>query len=338
MPYEPSEEFTKIAADVKSSGKPHTLSVRELLRLFYQERRSRHVVPWIRTNLRKQGLECRPDFQGVYIDSMVELHKATATKESKTGGKPPLPAIENDPIPRLELLPAANRSPVSVNRDADLKHAITKMMMHDYSQLPVMQNDRDVDGMISWRSIVAAQTIADECTTVRDCMIKEVDIMPADTPLFDAVKTVISREVVLVRGKDKKICGLVTTADIGEQFVALAEPFLILEQVENHIRTLLDGKLTDDQLQLALDPSDDEREIESVSDLTFGEYIRLMENPDNWDALGIDLDRATFTKRLDEVRRIRNDVMHFDPDGISDADKEILRETGRFFYNFSQFR
>ena len=48
--------------------------------------------------------------------------------------------------------------------------------------------------------------------------------------------------------------------------------------------------------------------------------------------------RATFTKRLDEIREIRNDVMHFHPDGISDDDTETLRETARFFYSFSQFR
>jgi len=219
-----------------------------------------------------------------------------------------------------------------------VKRAVTLMMMHDFSQLPVMQNERHVDGMVSWRSIVAAQTIGDECETVRDCMTEEVEIAPADTPLFNAVKMVIAKEVVLVQGVDKTICGLVTMADVGEQFVALAEPFLILEQVENHIRTLLDGKLSQEQLQSGLDPADDGRKVEAVSDLTFGEYIRIMENPDNWSTLGVDLDRATFTKRLDEIRRIRNDVMHFDPDGVSEADKETLRETGRFFYSFSQFR
>jgi len=50
------------------------------------------------------------------------------------------------------------------------------------------------------------------------------------------------------------------------------------------------------------------------------------------------MDRATFTKRLDEIREIRNDLMHFHPDGISGDDAETLRETARFFYSFSQFR
>ena len=39
------------------------------------------------------------------------------------------------------------------------------------------------------------------------------------------------------------------------------------------------------------------------------------------------IDRVTFVKDVDEVRRIRNDVMHFDPEGIDDDDvaKRILR-------------
>jgi hypothetical protein len=50
------------------------------------------------------------------------------------------------------------------------------------------------------------------------------------------------------------------------------------------------------------------------------------------------MDRGTFVKRLDEIRRIRNDVVHFHPDGISESDKDTLQETVRFFYAISQFK
>ena len=246
--------------------------------------------------------------------------------------------VEKDPVPRIALLPAANRPPITINRDADLQRAITLMLMHDFSQLPVTQNQRDIDGMVSWRSIINAQVANGQANAVRDCLDKKVNIVQHDAPLFDAVKTVMDHEVVLVRGQDNKIIGLVTVTDIGEQFIALAEPFLILEQIENHIRAWLDGCFTVEQLKATLDPSDTSREVEAISDLTFGEYVRLLENPDHWQTLKLSLDRATFTKRLEDVRRIRNDVMHFHPDGISSTDIDILRETSRFFYNISQFR
>lgn len=56
----------------------------------------------------------------------------------------------------------------------------------------------------------------------------------------------------------------------------------------------------------------------------------LLNKPANWDRLGYDLSRAECTKRLREVGRIRNDVMHFHPDGISPDDMDLLRDTRKF--------
>ena len=341
MPYYPREEFKNLAEEITSSGKPERMTVRKLLlNYFHQERRSRRVVPWIRTNLNKLGLECYPDFEAVYIDGDIELRKRPTVKSRKKGSSAPQqePALGRPyPVPRLTLLPAANRQPISIHRDAKLQRAITEMLLHDYSQLPVMQNERDVDGMVSWRSIVSARTFGSDCQTVRDCMIKQVEIVSHDMPLFDAVKTVMSREVILVRGPERRIVGLVTAADIGEQFISFAEPFMILEQIENHLRLLLDGRFTSQQLRAALDPSDSERDVDAISDLTFGSTYGC------WRTLIIGKHSISISivqlsrKRLDEVRRIRNDVMHFDPDGISGGDLETLRETARFD-TFTQFR
>ena len=40
--------------------------------------------------------------------------------------------------------------------------------------------------------------------------------------------------------------------------------------------------------------------------------------------------KPAFVNRLNEVRRIRYDVMHFHPDGISEDDVIILNDTIRF--------
>jgi len=74
------------------------------------------------------------------------------------------------------------------------------------------------------------------------------------------------------------------------------------------------------------DPSDVDREIKDLSDLTFGEHIRLLEKPERWGALALKIDRTTFVKHLNEVKDIRNDVMHFDPDGTAPSELEKLRQ------------
>ena len=67
-----------------------------------------------------------------------------------------------------------------------------------------------------------------------------------------------------------------------------------------------------------------------MADLSFGEYVRLIETKSNWDKLKIKADRATFVKEIDGIREIRNDVMHFDTD-------EFELEQLKKLLNFSKF-
>lgn len=55
-----------------------------------------------------------------------------------------------------------------------------------------------------------------------------------------------------------------------------------------------------------------------------------LENPARWEKLGLKIDRSTFVERLVEARNIRNDVMHFDPDGVEPNDLDKLRRFDQF--------
>ena len=65
----------------------------------------------------------------------------------------------------------------------------------------------------------------------------------------------------------------------------MATPFPLLEEVEDRIRILIGRNLSAAEIRRVKDPADDRREIEDVDDLTFGEYVRLLESPDNWETL-----------------------------------------------------
>ena len=116
-------------------------------------------------------------------------------------------------IPLLRDLRAASNPPVYVNRDTKLSEALTKMMMNDFSQLPIIQGERTVEGYISWRTIGEALALKRECNTVRDCMEKSVTILDDTEPLLNAVNVIAKKDFILVRNsKDKRIVGLVTTS------------------------------------------------------------------------------------------------------------------------------
>ena len=87
-----------------------------------------------------------------------------------------------------------------------------------------MDGDRTVDGILSWRTIGRAGAAKRPGHTVEH-HLAPVRIVEIDTPLFDAVRDIVEAEVVLVRAKDRTICGLVSAQDIATQFVTLSEPF-----------------------------------------------------------------------------------------------------------------
>ena len=326
-------EFEEIVKEIKEENKVVVVPAKQLLWYFYCERRSKYNNIIIKNYLKKHKIEVIPDFASTYLWANVEIKQAEKIGLNKKNTQV---EIDYDPINRIKLLPSANKSPIAINRDAKLSEATTLMMLHDYSQLPVMSDSRKVDGIITWKTIGQCLTQNISGESVRDYMSKDVEILDYEAPLFEAIKKIISKEVVLVKNDKMEISGIITTTDISEQFLMLTEPFLILEEIENHIRKILDGKFTLKEIRSFVNTTENSKEIHLISDLTFGEYIRLMENAENWIRLNILIDRKTFIARLNEVRRIRNDVMHFHPDGISDNDKVTLRETSKFFLRLSE--
>lgn len=95
-------------------------------------------------------------------------------------------------------------------------------------------------------------------------------------------------------------------------------------------------KYTIDVIKQVCDPGRPNDEIQGISDLTLGEYLRLLENPERWDKLGLPVDREQFCKELHGVRQIRNNIMHFDPDELSLEDIESLRRFVRLMQELAE--
>lgn len=234
-----------------------------------------------------------------------------------------------DPIYRISKLASARRKPLSVPPDAKLEEVVTHMLTNDFSQLPVMTSARDVKGVVTWASIGSRLAMGKNCSVARELMEQHQEIR-SDASLFSAISIIAEHQYVLVRGHDQKITGIVTASDLNLQFQQLAEPFLLLGEIENHVRRVISQRFTPAELETAKDPTDTKRVVTSVADLTYGEYIRLLENPQRWNRLNLTVDRKTCMEKFEGVRKIRNDVMHFDPDGIPEKDLMTLREFARF--------
>ncbi len=301
-------------------------------------------------------METVPDFESLWIEAPVEFRRVVTVSEGDDNGDIELEAegpvtepddtvldsaasawLIKDPTYRISKLDAANVAVERVAPDELISLAVTKMLSRDFSQLPVMTSDREVKGLISWRSIGSRLALGIAPKLVRDAMDPAQEI-PADASIFDAIPWIVRHDYVLVRAENKLITGIVTASDLSLQFETLTEPFLVLSEVENLVRNMIGDNFTPSELAEVRDAGDRDRPVENVADLTFGEYVRLLEKPERWERLGLKIDRALFCQDLNKVRVIRNDVMHFDPDGIDPNDLIRLRNFAQFLKRLEKLR
>jgi len=322
-----TEKFLELVKEIKENDKEFSITPRELLNSLGCEKRTKWNLVRIDKFLEEHKLETIPNYTDSWIDGSIKLkHKKKAKSKQ-----------ESDPIQRIKLLSAANNKPVSLSRDAKLKEVITLMMLHNYSQLPLINNERDVIGVVTWERIGYGITNGFTSEDAKDYIVTEVSILDYETPILDAVSIIIENEFSLIRKSDKTICGIVTIADISSQFHNVTEPFLLLEQIENNIRQILDGKFLIDELRVFCKIDSTDRKIDYIDDLTFGDYIRLIEKPEHWEKLKLSIERSHFVKHLDKVREIRNEIMHFDPEGITKEQKSDLIKMSKFLMEIRKF-
>ncbi|MDH6165544.1 CBS domain-containing protein [Variovorax boronicumulans] len=347
-----NRHFAEIAHALREGNAAEPISVRELIGWFNVARRGVNVNWTVRRMLDQSGLTTVPDFEGSHIDGTVQfalagappyeaqapgeagprvvdlpMHQEMQVAVQFVGGAGVEPAYRVSRLldPRLQL--------VTLGPDATLEEAATLMLRHDFSQLPVMTNERDVRGVVSWDSLGPAMTLGHPAPRfVRECMRPQVEVRTTDS-IFQVINRIIESSYVLVRDERRVVVGILTTSDLSQQFQDLAEPFLLIGEIENHIRALIDGRFTQQELEAVRNANDPGRAVQSVADLTLGEHLRLIQQPGNWVRLGLRADRAVFVRELEVVRQLRNDVMHFDADRMTEMERGSLRNFVQFLHH-----
>jgi CBS domain-containing protein len=247
--------------------------------------------------------------------------------EAKGG---PETAQSDDPTFRIGRLPAANKKLIVVNQNDTLTKAVTLLLNNDFSQLPVMHGEREVKGIVTWKSIGSKLALGRNCESVKDCR-EDARIVDSNRTLFDCIPTIVEYGYVLVSdARDRKITGMVTASDLSLEFQALSQPFLLLREIELHVRQLLIDKVSAADFHLLNHGTPSLQKPKDITDLSFGEYVRLVQHPDVWAKLQLRIDSGVLIELLERVRVIRNDVMHFDPDPMTADELATLKQAVRF--------
>ncbi|MER5869431.1 CBS domain-containing protein [Streptomyces sp. NPDC002044] len=345
----------KDARQQADSDTPITLTVRDLLGWWGASRRGYLVSEQVSAELANHGLSTVPDFAAVGLDDRVtltgpsvdaedeqgetagpeaETEQATETDQEETAAQEETrmtasrrstAADEDEPIQGQTVgnLPSALRGVESVTSSASFEEAFTKMRLNGYSQLPVLNGPRNLQGAVTWESIALARYADSEALFSR-AIVKAHAVSYADH-LIDALPHLEQFGFLLVRDQTNRIAGIITVADVAAEYGATARPFLLIGDLDRQLRRIISEGLDLAKVIALCDP-DGRRGLTSFDQLSYGDYQRVLSNQDQWDRLGWPLDRKSFTDRLNSLREVRNELMHFnDKDKVGDAAIPLLR-------------
>lgn len=308
----------------KASAEPVELTIRDLLAIWGYRARTYESVARIQHDLSASGLRCDPALDEGAGDSVVRVGVPQAASADDTAAtdsdseEPDEPLVLPPAALLVKQIPSAVRDVVFVQPDQSLAEAQSLMSANDFSQLPVLGGPRDLRGAVSWRSIAQAKRHKAQITLAD--ATKNASIVSASDELLSQIDAIYKADFVFVRDDDDRICGIVTTADLTDQFRDLTTPFFQLGEIERRLRRCINRAFSTDDLRAATG----NKKVGSADDLTFGQYVRLLSDESRWQRMDWEwADCKTFIGYLDAARVVRNRVMHFGEE-LSPGDKHTL--------------
>ncbi|MBZ6132071.1 MULTISPECIES: CBS domain-containing protein [Streptomyces] len=349
---EPAKLYEEVRR--RGDGEPLTLSIRDFLAVWGVQRRHPASTEQIKNDLEARGLVTVPPFTDGTLDSRIavlpggaepdESGTSAVSRLASTGlseaighlfdsvnqvvgsaapatsaglaGRLPEEGDEAQAIAyRVSNLESANRMPECVRVGDDLDTATTLMVLRGYSQLPVLDSDGRLRGVVSWESIGRAR-IAYSSPGLHAATVRAQEANGSDD-LLDWIGVIQQYGYVVVRDPDHKVCGLITASDLTVQFGTRVRPFVLVEEIEQRLRRVVDRCIPLDRIRAGV-PRNRAAQVHSAANLTFGAYKWLLKEPENWAALGWGINQEHFLAALEECRVFRNDLMHFSPDPVTD--------------------
>ena len=211
---------------------------------------------------------------------------------------------------------------VTADEHDSVRDALITMISHDFSQLPIINGQGNLSGLISEQSISRSYLhLGDDVglldLKLTDCCEKP-EVLALESDVLDALSLLRqSASVIIVN--DKKPVGIVTSTDAIEFFRDLSEGLVLIEDMEVTLRQYIDEAFpTAEEQEQALQNAFSNRKKEDGSlditydRLTLGDYIGLVANKRNWERFQERLEsRVLFQKHLNHVRELRNQLVHF---------------------------
>ncbi|MDX1613240.1 MAG: CBS domain-containing protein [Candidatus Promineifilaceae bacterium] len=240
---------------------------------------------------------------------------------------------------QVQSLIPEGQSLLTIPPEKPVKEALQLMQQHRYSQLPVVAGNA-VLGVFSYRSFslkaLTHQKRSNDWLGDRPVeeFLEELEYAhPADD--WNRVMRYLDQDDAFLVGHRNGLGGLVTTMDMLTYFQSIADPFIMLAEIELSLRKIVRTCVQDADLSAFLKESlastyDNGQAPTTLQDVTFNDYITLIASKENWPYFekvfgaraGV---RKQTSRRLEQLRRWRNTVFHYRR-RLETWEKETLHE------------
>ena len=208
-------------------------------------------------------------------------------------------------------------APTTVRPETPILQTLQCMADHDFSQLPVVDEQGIPMGIVTGESILRASSnfgIPLDQLEVFDAIISANEFRREDA-LFDLLDNMRDSNAVLIVDGKRRLDGIITSYDTTNYFRQQAEDMMLVGDIEAMLKDYI-------LLSLSLNnPEADETDLiqymqehtRSKRMPTMYSYIETFADDERWQLYGesLRIERETVKKLLHRVRVIRNGLAHF---------------------------
>ena len=253
-------------------------------------------------------------------------------------------------LPTVEDMFTPPQQVCFVTKNASLKKAWTIMRCYGFSQLLVVNQKPSTDelkysqviGCFSWESFAVVAMRDGGGYFVENSIEPFVERKESgkfvcvryDEPVIDVAKKLQDHEYVIAKDDKDVVRAFVTPYDISRLYLDLVKPYSDLQKVEIYLRKIT-SRIPQEKIVECLQNHYKEN-FKSEFDpgrLEYSDYIILLKK--NW-IQGLPFDKDFFLESLDQIRQLRNDVMHFNK-ALSADEVSFISNFGRLLQESVDF-
>jgi hypothetical protein len=294
--------------------------VRHVLKIWGFDDRDSTATAAIQADLDNQGLTTVPDFRAVTLDSPVRIDVVTDVAPEASPAAEPVSVGEGEATANIGLTLGnllEDRVLCWVPPTATFEQAITAMQLDDYSQLAVLENGNLV-GAVTWKSLAEARHHNTDAP-FHTAIDRHAKVFNYDRRLLDVIADLRNDGFIFVRDPEAAVSGIITSADVVGKYHETAAPFFLIGEIDQELRQVVQNLLDDGVFEKF------GMKVKAPDKMTMYDYQEILAHPDCWTHLGWPIYQESFVKRLDQIRKVRNTVAHFNRDPVKSADVERLR-------------